>query len=82
MANKLLGLIRRAYVYLDKPKVKTLYTSLARTHLKYRNTTWCPVFKNDCELLENSQRRAKQLAPALRDLSYVEKITALDLPSL
>ena len=40
------------------------------------------IKKKDCELLENAQRRATKLAPALRDLSYVERITALDLPSL
>jgi len=32
--------------------------------------------------LENAQRLATKLAPALRDLSYVERITDLDLPSL
>ena len=47
MANKLLGLIRRSYVYLDNETVKTLYTSLVRPHLEYGNTAWCPVFKKD-----------------------------------
>ena len=82
MANKLLGLIRRSYVYLDNATVKTLYTSLVRPHLEYGNTAWCPVFRKDCELLENGQRRATNLSPSLRDLSYVDRINALDLPSL
>ena len=47
MANKLLGLIRRSYVYLDNEIVKTLYTSLVRPHLEYDNTVWCPVFKKE-----------------------------------
>ena len=38
--------------------------------------------EKNCELLENAQRRATKLAPALRDLSYVDRINALDLPSL
>jgi len=32
--------------------------------------------------LENAQRRAPKLAPALRDPSSVERIAVLDLPSL
>ena len=82
MANKLLGLIKRSYVYIDNATVKTLYSSLVRQHLEYGNTAWRLVFKNDYELLENAQRRATKLAPALRDLSYLEIITVLDLSSL
>ena len=63
MANKLLGLIRSSYVYLDNTTVKTLYTALVRPHLEYGNTAWCPVFRKDCEMLENAQRRATKLAP-------------------
>ena len=40
------------------------------------------IQKKDCDLLENVQRQATKLAPALRDLYYVERITVLDLPSL
>ena len=36
----------------------------------------------DCKLLENVQRRATKLAPALKDLSYEDRLRALDLPSL
>jgi hypothetical protein len=39
-------------------------------------------YSKQTELLENVQRRATKLAQALRDLSYVNIITALDLPSL
>ena len=62
--------------------MKTLYTSLVRPHLEYGNTAWCPVFRKDSELLENAQRRATKLAPALRDMPYVERLAALELPSL
>ena len=50
-----------SYVYLDNETVKTLYNSLARPHLEYGNTAWCPVFKKDCELLENAQCQATKL---------------------
>ena len=41
-----------------------------------------PSIKKYSELLENAQCRATKLAPTLRDLSYVERITVLDPPSL
>jgi len=50
MANILLGLIRRSYVYLDNATVKTLYTSLVKS------------IKKDCEVLENARRRATKLS--------------------
>jgi len=81
-ANKILGLIRRSYVHLDATTVKCLYTSLVRPHLEYGHAAWCPVYKKDSELLENTQRRATKLVPALKDLSYTERLERLDLPSL
>jgi len=77
MANKLLGLVRRSCVYLDNVTVKTLYASLIRPYLEYENTAWCSILKKTVNCC-----RTTKLAPALRDLSYVERITVLDLPSL
>ena len=59
MANKLLGLIRRSYVYLDNATVKTLYTSLVRPHLEYGNTDWYPVFKKtvNCWRMPNVEQQ-------------------------
>ena len=81
-ANKILGLICRSYVHLDTITVKTLFTSLVRPHLEYGNASWCPVYRKDSELLENTQRRATKLAPAIKDLSYSERLIKLELPSL
>ena len=81
-ANKLLGLIRRSYAYLDSDTVKSLYTSLVRPHIEYGNTAWTPRYKKDMELIENVQRRATKLAPTLKDLPYHDRLHALDLPSL
>ena len=81
-ANKILGLIRRSYVHLDTVTVKTLFTSLVRPHLEYGNASWCPIYRKDSELLENTQRRATKLAPSIKDLSYTDRLIALGLPSL
>ena len=39
-ANKLLGLIRRSFDYLDKQSLAYLYKGLIRPHLEYGNTVW------------------------------------------
>ena len=41
--NRMLGLIRRSYTYLDGPLLTKLYTSLIRPLLEYGNTAWTPM---------------------------------------
>ena len=59
-ANKMLGLIRRSFTFLDGPTVKKVYSSLVRPILEYRNVIWAPILKRDQRILENVQRRAFQ----------------------
>ena len=80
--NKLLGMIRHSYTYLDNDTVKTLYTSLIRPHLEYGNTAWTPRFKKDMSLIESVQIRATKLSPAIKDLPYEQRLRILNLPSL
>ena len=44
-ANKMLGLKRRSFTYLDGPTMKKLYTSLVRPILEYGNVAWAPTRK-------------------------------------
>ena len=67
-ANKILGLIRRSYEYLDAVSLKSLYTSLVRPHLEYGHTVWPLNYRMDLTLVENVQHRATKLVPALKDL--------------
>ena len=41
-ANRMLGMIRRAYTFLDGPTLTKLYTSLIRPLLEYSNGAWTP----------------------------------------
>ena len=65
-ANRMLGMIKRAYTFLNGPKLTTLYTSLIRPLLEYNNVAWTTVLKRDQLLLENVQRRATKLVPSLK----------------
>ena len=50
-ANKILGLIRMSYEYLEAVSLKSLYTSLVRPHLDYGHTVWPLNYKRDFTLV-------------------------------
>ena len=81
-ANKMLGLIRRSFTYLDGPTMKKQYTSLARPILEYGNVVWAPTLKRDQQMIENIQRRTTKLVPELKNFEYGDRLRALKLPSL
>ena len=81
-ANKILGMIRRNFEYIDTQVMKRLYTSLVRPHLEFSNVAWSPIFIKDQKLLEGVQRRATKLVPELKHLTYEERLQKMDLPSL
>ena len=81
-ANRLLGVIRRTFTFLDKYSFLTIYKSLVRPILEYGNCIWSPIFKRQSIKIENVQRRATRLLPELLDMSYDERLKQLDLSSL
>ena len=68
-ANRMLGLIRRSYTYLDSQSLLKLYTSLVRPTLEYAKAAWTPILRRDKILLENVQRRATNLIPVAGNMS-------------
>ena len=60
-ANSILGVINRAFQYLDERSFKLVYVGLVRPHLKYANSVWNPYNKKDITMVENLQRRATRL---------------------
>ena len=81
-ANKMLGLIRKSFIYLDGPTMKKLYTSLVRPILEYGNVVWAPTLKRDQQMIENIQRQTTKLVPELKDLEYGDRLRVLKLQSL
>ena len=81
-ANKVLGLIKRSFVHLDSDLLLKLYKSLVRPIIDYGNVIWFPYTKKNKKLIENVQRRATRMVPELKELSYTERLTKLNLFSL
>jgi hypothetical protein len=59
-----------------------MYKSLVRSHLEYANAVSYPQYEKDSKLLENVQRKATKLLPAIREIEYEDRLKPLNLPSL
>ena len=60
----------------------SLYKSIVRPHLEYTSVIWSPLYKKDKITLENIQRRATRLIPAMKGKTYPERLKRLGLPTL
>ena len=81
-ANKMLGLIKRTFSYLNKDIFLKLYKSLVRPHLEYGNIVWNRLLKKHSISIENVQRRATKILKQCKHLTYQERLNYLDLHSL
>ena len=59
-----------------------LYKPLVRSRLEYGVEIWSPSLKRDIREVEAIQRRATKMIPAIKDLSYEERLRKLKLPTL
>ena len=81
-ANRLLGLIKGTFKFLDPQMLHNLYTALIRPHLDYECVIWNPYQLGDTTTLEQVQRSATRACSPLRHLPYNDRLVALNLPSL
>ena len=81
-ANRMLGLIRRNFVDLDKNSFLLLYKCLVRSHLEYAAPVWNPYKKGLIRDIESIQKRATKLIRVCRNMPYKERLSCLGLPTL
>jgi hypothetical protein len=81
-ANKMMGIIKRCFDNLDETTFVPLYKSLVRSNLEYGNVIWRPHKRNEIEKLEKVQRRATKCVKSLSNLTYVDRLKKLKLPTL
>ena len=81
-ANRVLGVIRRSFQHLEIDTFIDLYKSLVRPILEYGHSVWQPHLKGLRRDLEDAQRRATRMVANLRQLTYPQRLEALQLPSL
>ena len=81
-ANVILGQLKRTFRCWSIPTFRTLYTTFVRPHLEYAVQAWSPYRKRDIAALEQVQRRATKIVTSLKNLSYTERLRALNLTTL
>ena len=81
-ANKILGMIRRSYEFLDGNSLKILCIALVCPHLEYSNAVWSSRYIKDKKLMERVQCRPNKLIPDLNDIPYETRLNKLQLPSM
>ena len=81
-ANVMIGKLKRTFKTWNVKTFKILYSSYVRPHLEYAAPAWSPYNKKDIKALEKVQRRATKLVPCLSNLSYYERLKALNLTTL
>ena len=81
-ANRILGVIKRSFTYMDADMFNVLYKTLVRPHLEYANCIWNPILHKDVKLIESVQRRATKIVPEMKDLPYSDRLQRLKIPTL
>ena len=67
---------------LDEKSFSLLFKALVRPILEYNNTIWHPRFKSIDTKIESVQRRATKMIHGTKNLSYPERLKAVNLPTL
>lgn len=81
-AERVLAILRRTIISRDKKVFIKLYKQLVRPHLEYASVIWNPYIKRNIKLIEKVQRRATKCVKGLKDKSYSERLSILNLDSL
>ena len=81
-ANKVLGIIRRSFLYLSADILIPLYKALVRSHFDYAMIIWNPHLVKHIESIEGVQRRATKMIPEIKHLPYSERLQILKLPTM
>ena len=69
-ADKVLGMTRRTFSYMNKDMLQRLIKVFIRPHLEYAQQAWSPHLKKDMiSLVESVQRRATKLLDCIASLS-------------
>ena len=81
-ANRMLGLIKRNFKYINENTFLNLYKSLVRPLIEYASPVWNTKKIYLIKQLEGVQRRGTKLIPTISNLSYPDRLRQLNLATL
>ena len=67
-ASKILGIIRRAFMYLSAEVFIPLYIAMVRSHFDYAMIIWNPHAVKYTESIEGIQRRSTKMIPEIKKI--------------
>jgi hypothetical protein len=62
--------------------MRSLYLTFIRPYLEFAVSVWSPFLKSDIDMIEQVQRQTTKLIPAIRNLSYENRLRKLELTTL
>ncbi len=81
-AHRISAVMRRAFIHMEPKTFCLLFKALVRPHLEYAQAVWQPHQRGQIDAIEKVQRRATKQVPALKNMSYPERLRRLNLPTL
>ena len=80
--RRMSGLIMRTMSYKSKEIMVPLFKTLIRPIIEYANATWSPYIRKNIDSLESIQRNFTKYINGMYNLSYQQRLVALNLHSL
>ena len=62
--------------------MKKLIVTVLWSRMEYAAVVWTPHKKKDIRKIERIQRTATKMVPGLKDLSYEDRLSKMNLPTL
>ena len=81
-AMSILSLIKRTFKTMDAWDFRLLFNCYVRPYLEYCVKVWSPHLIKDIKCLEKVQERATKLVRGMKNLSYSQRLSKLELYSL
>jgi len=82
VANRVLSMLRNAFVSRDSNIWRRLYMTYVRPHLEFAVSAWNPHQRGDVKTLEKVQRRATRVPTSLKGVQYEDRCKSLELDNL
>merc|ERR1712055_1219163 len=76
-ANKMLGILRRNFTYINNTNFNYLYKGIIRPIIEYAAPVYSPIYQKDIQKIESIQRRATKMVLGLEGKSYEERLKEL-----
>ena len=76
------GVLFRGFLCRDLPFLRKAFITYVRPLIEYNSILWSPNQKKYIDLIEKVQRRFTKRIPCLHTLPYLDRLKAINLPSL